>query len=134
MSFNLQFSPDDALIVEAILAPFSTRAKRPLSLEHLLERWSNFVREVGRGYADSIYEYTNDLSTRDILETVVQQAPQPLHDGLNAILNPIDVRYNELTQVIQRSLGSSQNPWWFRIPKNLSDELKDDLQAEGFLQ
>jgi hypothetical protein len=41
---------------------------------------SNFVTEVERGYNDSIYEYANNLSTRNILEAVVQQVPPLLHD------------------------------------------------------
>ena len=35
------------------------------SLGALLRRWSHFVTQVERGYDDSIYEYTNDLSVRD---------------------------------------------------------------------
>src|SRR5215469_12338648 len=110
MNINFQLSANEARIVESILAPLSARARYPLSLERLLQRWSNFVAEVANGYEDSIYEYTNDLSTRDILEAVVQQAPPPLRDRLSEVLHPIDRRFIDATNAVQRSLGSSQYP------------------------
>jgi len=134
MNNAFPLSPDEARFVEAILAPLSARAKHQLTLDHLLQRWNMFVNQVAQGYHDSIYEYTNDLGTRDTLENVLQQVPQPLHDRLNGVLHSIDRRFIDRTTSIQRSLGTSQYPWWFRIPKNLSDELRSDLRSEGIIQ
>ncbi len=44
------------------------------TLGSLLQDWQRFVTAVERGYDDSIYEYTNDLSVRDRLERVVAGA------------------------------------------------------------
>lgn len=134
MNNTFSLSPDEARIVESLLAPFSLRAKRQLALDSLLQSWNRFVNQVAQGYDDSIYEYTNDLSTRDILENVAQQAPQPLRDRLYGVLHSIDHRFIDQTISIQRSLGTSHYPWWSRIPKNLSDELRSDLRSEGIIQ
>ena len=44
------------------------------SLDALLREWRAFVTQVERGYDDSIYEYTNDLSVRDRLERLLAGA------------------------------------------------------------
>ena len=44
------------------------------TLGALLRGWADLVTRVERGYDDSIYEYTNDLSVRDRLERLVQGA------------------------------------------------------------
>ncbi len=51
-----------------------TRLLGGATLGSLLQEWGRVVTAVERGYDDSIYEYTNDLSVRDRLERVVEGA------------------------------------------------------------
>ncbi len=61
--------PSDAsAALEGALQRLSRRAGYPMSLQQLLQRWQHFVVRVEQGYADSIYEYTNELSVRDLGE------------------------------------------------------------------
>jgi hypothetical protein len=46
----------------------SDTAGRGQTVRQLLRRWASFVRQVETGYDDTIYDYTNDLSVRDLLE------------------------------------------------------------------
>ena len=88
MKGYLQLSRDEAQVLAAILAALSKHAHYPLSLSQLLQRWSYFVAQVERGYEGSIYEYTNDLSTRDLLEEILLQVARSLHDRLSGAVRP----------------------------------------------
>ncbi|HLC16195.1 MAG TPA: hypothetical protein VJL89_08215, partial [Thermodesulfovibrionia bacterium] len=68
--------------IETILNSLSNQAIRKLSLNTLLQNWYRFVVEVERGYNDSIYEYTNDLSNRDLIENILLSVQPSLHARL----------------------------------------------------
>ncbi len=55
-----------------------------VSFEKLLQQWQAFVAEVEAGYAMSIYDYTNALSTRDVIEEVVKRTPSHVEKILRA--------------------------------------------------
>ncbi len=140
MKVRLELSTDEVRAVEAILQVLSDRAKRkkPFSLNQLLQEWSRFVSHVEHGYGGSIYEYTNDRSTRDLLEEVLRKVPESLHDRLIEAIRPWDSRFRETTREVKQPLSPSvnfetQSWWWFRVPKNVSAELENDLRSEGIL-
>lgn len=103
-----------------------------------LRRWAAFVRQVETGYDDTIYDYTNDLSVRDLLEE--QLAPLSPADGeaLRAELHPWDQRFEAATRPSIRPVAPGvkdrERPWWFRIPLKLSEELASDLRSEGVIR
>jgi hypothetical protein len=102
----------------------------------MLGRWSAFVRTVERGYEDSIYEYTNDLSVRDRLEGVAAGAGPALRGKLNGALADDDRRFAAATQEAGRPLGEFADggpAWWRRVPRRRVGELAEDLDALGYL-
>jgi hypothetical protein len=122
--------------MDTILARLSARARYSLTFDGLLRRWSTFVAQVEQGYSDSIYEYTNDLSTRDVLQEVLEAVDEPLRQKLTALVQPIDQRFEQTTREIGRPLTGGKTPegrWWLRIPQRLSGELEDDLRSEGLV-
>jgi hypothetical protein len=131
---ELSLEEEELRALEAILSPLSQRAKHPLSLNGLLQRWRSFVVQVEQGYEDSIYEYMNDLSVRDILEEIVLKAPYTLRCKLVELLRAWDERFYDMTREINKPLAQKSLPWWSRVPKNLSDELGSDLKSGGFLK
>ena len=138
MDFVPELSPEEAQELKRLLASLSERAKYPLSLNDLLERWKNFVHQVEQGYQHSIYEYTNDLSTRDLLEEILLGVPSALHDKLANIIAPPDKRFFDSTLEVARPLlqgidGESPNAWWLRVPKKLTEQLEEDLRSEQII-
>lgn len=132
------FSPEEIHTIDSIIWKLSKHANSRHSLTILLTKWHDFVTQIEVGYNNSIYDYTNELSIRDVLEELLEQLPNEIKGKLSTVLKPLDDRYMEATNRIQRSL--SLNPqrkaqsWWYRIPKRLGPELRADLQSEGFLQ
>ena len=102
------------------------------SLGALLRRWSAFVTQVERGYDDSIYEYTNDLSVRDRLERLAAGAGPGLRAKLEGALAADDRRFEAATEDAARPLGEFRDaspPWWWRrAPVRRVGELAEDLE------
>jgi hypothetical protein len=90
----------------------------------LLRDWSALVTAVERGYDDSIYEYTNDLSVRDRLAGI--EGPE---------LAELDRRFEAATEPAARPLGERAVGWgwWRRVPRRRTGELADDLASLGYL-
>jgi hypothetical protein len=138
MKGHLQLSRDEAQKLDAILTSVSARAKYPFSLSYLLQKWGDFVAQVDKGFEGSIYEYTNDLSIRDVLEEILLKAPPSLHDKIMQRVQPWDDRLHEVTRKASRPLAPGVPPdapsWWLRIPKKLARQLEDDFRSEGILE
>lgn len=102
------------------------------SLGSLLQDWRRFVAAVERGYGDSIYEYTNDLTVRDRLERVVAGASPGLRGQLEHALAAADARFDAATEEAARPLGVTYTTWWWqRVPRRLVGELAEDLRAQS---
>ena len=128
MSARLDLSPDERQELARLLSEHS--------LDAMLRGWSDLVTGVERGYADSIYEYTNDLSVRDRLERVVQGAGAGLRVKLEGALAEGDRRFEAATEEGARPLGEfgdASPPWWWRrVPRRRVGELADDLESLGY--
>jgi hypothetical protein len=101
------------------------------SLGALLQDWNRLVTEVERGYDDSIYEYTNDISVRDRLERVIARASPGLRAQLEGAVAEDDRRFAAATEEAARPLGTSR--WAQRVPTRRVGELAEDLAALGYL-
>jgi hypothetical protein len=108
-----------------------------LSLERLIDRWSSFVRDVEDGYAFSIYDYTNDLSVRDILDSLASRVPESIKIQIANELKEADDRFTRATRQVSASIlngvSSALGDRWVRIPKKLMEELRSDLESDGIL-
>jgi hypothetical protein len=126
---------DDAL--DAVLSRLSARAKRPIDLIDLIERWSTFVTEVDRGYGATIYDYTNGLSVRDLLAEILVAIPLERRRAIEDAVANSDAIYQHATTASSRPLlplaHGLHSWWWFRLPLRIPKELRDDLIADGFL-
>ncbi len=124
MTVRLDLTPDEQQELARLLAGDD-------SLGALLRGWSDFVTQVERGYGDSIYEYTNDLSVRDRLERVVEAAGPGLRAKLDGTLAADDRRFEAATEESARALGefglTTPQWWWRRVPRRLTGELAEDL-------
>ncbi|HUP62969.1 MAG TPA: hypothetical protein VNA69_21430 [Thermoanaerobaculia bacterium] len=134
-----RWTEEEKLAIAAALADVDQQSQHstPESLEGLAELWKSFVREVEQGYSMSIYDYTNDLSIRDILDDVLTRVPLGVQQELKAELESWDDRYRLATKpaVVPILPGPDvvQNPRWWRIPRVLTGELRDDFVSEGII-
>jgi len=134
MSARLDLTPEEREQLARLLAELATRTGREDSLGAMLGRWRDFVTAVERGYDDSIYEYTNDLSARDHLEAVAAGADPALRAKVQGAIAEDDRRFEAATQEADQPLGkfTGEAPtWWRRVPRRRVGELAEDLDPLG---
>jgi len=102
--------------------------QRPFDWQGYFSKWKDLVLDIERGYSYTIYDYTNDVSVRGVLEGFLRLVPSGLADKLLLELKPIDDKFMSLTSVTDKHLpGLDVSAWWHRIPTTLVGELKDDV-------
>jgi len=118
-----QLSSEEIDAIRSILASHQRR-KSTLTLDYLLNRWSGFAIKVEEGYRLTIDDYTNDLSTRDLLQIILDGSQPTTREKLSSWLVEWDDRLKKATKEVIEPLllsyeqGKKQGWWWFRIPLN----------------
>jgi hypothetical protein len=130
---RLDLDDSDRQVLNDILHSLGLRGRKTFTLDGLVTKWQNFVGRVERGYDDNLYEYTNDLSLRDLLDEI-ERGGTPAVAGLVADkIGASDARFREATS--SRDTPLRRQParithrwWWSRVPRRLVGELADDLR------
>lgn len=135
MTNELSFSAEDIDLLKPVLSAMSNRRKGTVTLEYLLSRWAEFVAAVENTYKFSIYDYTNDIAVRDLLEEILGVSPELLRRKILVKIKGLDDRFVTATSPVTHPLlgGGSRNWWWYRIPKEPGAELSGDLASAGFI-
>lgn len=113
----------DTEFVKELEARFTSRARFPITLEGLVSSWGQFVADVERGYEDSIDDYTNDLTTRDLLDEALQSAAERFRRALYEEIRPLDDRFRAATRAddggtLAHYIKPGPSWWWSRVPLN----------------
>lgn len=125
--------------LDEVLREFKERAamQQTPTLEELARQWSDFVSEVEGGYKLPIYDYTNDLSVRDLLAELVNRVDRKTRDHALSLVAPSDERFRFATEELDKAIESApeiRGWWWYRIPRILKGELRVDLEEEGLVE
>jgi hypothetical protein len=130
---KITLPPDEAAKVTKLLRFFNERARHeiPFTLENLIARWKRFVGEVQEGYRGNIYDYTNDLTIRDLLEDILVILLPETRNMLAAVISPIDDDFTRTTRPTKHIILGRQQWWSNRIPVLLIDELSEDVIEWG---
>ena len=132
MGTKLDISPEELACIQPIL----DRLPDWVSLEKLLALWDRFVSDVESGYSEASYEYTNDLSARDLIEELLAEAPEQIRTKLLSAVQPVDQRFLEATRPVDQCLAErseGRKSWWYRVPKHLTGELETDFRSWGIV-
>ena len=120
----------------AVLVRLSERARHKVTLADLIRRWSDFSAEVLSGYRASIYDYTNELTVRDLLAEVIAALRPELAHEVETRIAQADGAYRNGTRISERPLlpmpPRVNSWWWFRVPTKAGTELRRDLVSDGF--
>lgn len=100
--------------------------------ERLLALWESFVESVETGYEDSVDEYTNDLSARDVLEGVPTTGTS--WASLRRQLTALDTRFEAATVPDNQArlaefFTIGPGWWWRRLPRKVGGSLAATLGA-----
>jgi|LakMenEpi03Aug12_release.lakeMendotaPanAssembly.Ray.scaffolds.fasta_scaffold380166_3 hypothetical protein len=100
-----------------------------------LKRWSWLIHEIEFGYVMGYLDYTNSLTLREIIEREKNILPDDCNDDYIPLLNFLDKKFIEHTKPIDFTVFGKeegqtdlQKMLYRRIPKNLVEDLKEDLE------
>ena len=133
MSSRIVLDESERISLQPVLERLAQKAGFPIFLERLIDHWVSFIRDVENGYRDSIYEYTNDLATRALLQRIRTDVSPTLQHKLDVVLDDVDRRFILATEATDLSLTLNEDApnWLNRIPKKLVGELQKDVEAES---
>lgn len=102
----------------------------------MLEKWSCLVDEIVEGYVLTIYDYTNDLTTRQLLQDIGDSLQGALAERFGAAIGTIDERFLAATEPALSPLykQSASMFWIQRVPRVRVGELRDDLLTFGHVK
>jgi hypothetical protein len=133
---SIELSPDETAEVQAQLDVITATVGFAPTLDTLLTEWAIFVARLEVGYEDSIYDYLDDLATRDLLQQIVDAASPTLRQKLASTLEPWDARFTQTTHAVEDTMvqiaWNGDRTWDRRVPNVLTGDLARDLRSAGF--
>jgi hypothetical protein len=112
---------------------FLGRHGRPADLSPwgVVEAWEQLVDDALEGYHGNIYEWSNDLSGRDLLE-------EAFHDPALARYEPVPLMRERVAAADERfraallpgvDVGTADEPWWHRgVLAAAGEEYAEDVE------
>ena len=110
-----------------------------VSYDQELRDWRRLAREVN-AYPATIDDYTNDLTSRDALELILQRCPTPLTERLSAPVSTIDELFRaatvpDVSELIGQFYRTDDKSgwWWRRLPErgSLATYLSDFARSQN---
>ena len=112
-------------------------------LPALVEKWGVIVQSIEEGYPFGLDDLLNDMDLRDALAAALAVAPANDAAWATAALMPLDARLQRASRVTGCLWGEDVEEddgldpgreWWYYLrPRQLNEELADELSAWGLL-
>jgi hypothetical protein len=132
---ELRLEPGDVEAVAPKVDAMEREAGFPLNLRSLSDDCRRFLLAIQHGgYDDTLEEYLDDYGRRDLLLDVADTAPPETAARIRAWVAAWDAKFVALTREVHGdnvpSL-SDREEVGFRIPKNLTPDLREGLEVWG---
>ncbi|GIH05287.1 hypothetical protein Rhe02_33540 [Rhizocola hellebori] len=85
---------------------------RSLSASEVAAEWERFVVACESGYDENIYEYNNDLSIRDLIEVLLNDADLDLRSRLDWWVEKVQTVDRRFRQLLRSRDADSAGAWW----------------------
>ena len=102
-----------------------------MSIEQLVSEWHELVEELRMGYDRILYEWDNDLGTRQLIEERLTELPEARRARLVPEIERLDKEYLSLTRPRKRPMRVLKGWWYDRVPVHPGSELAQEMEAEG---
>jgi hypothetical protein len=100
----------------------------------MVAAWRALSDVIERGYQLTVYDYTNELSVRNLLDEVLEVIPTgSVRSWLEGAIQKSDDRYREVTHEVAEPISGGRDvQWWYwRVPNRIEGELAEDLDSDG---
>lgn len=123
---------EDKLLIKAVEKKWSIGSGYQITLDKQIVAWINLTNECKDGYNDVVEEYTNDLSSRDVIQEILDNISESARSELLKIIEPIDKIFIDHTVKVEKPMMAyewivpEKHFWYFRVPKRIK---RDELSA-----
>lgn len=107
----------------------------------LLLDWSDFVNECEIGFEGDLWEYRQGLRIRDVIQQIIEAAPQPLADKIISIVSEPDQIFQTVLTDRRKRLDPPSEPtlrherfWYQGMVSKQSIDLRRDLIRQGWFK
>jgi hypothetical protein len=97
----------------------------------ILDRWDNFVSDVREGYDGNFDEYWNELSARDLIESLLTDEVVGSTHEVADLRMRVDMADRGLRTMFQEDaqLGEVGQPWWRRgVLRSAGGDYAEDVR------
>jgi len=113
--------------LERFLEDLTRRAGYSITPNTLLADWERLVAQVERGYRHNWYEYSHELSSRRVIDALLDLETCHLPPKFAERVRSLDERFVAVTVPMPAHLRVTDHPLTERIPIKPRGELKRDL-------
>ncbi|KAA3645667.1 MAG: hypothetical protein DWQ07_12060 [Chloroflexi bacterium] len=125
------FNKEDQQKITLALQEFSAAAKFEQTLERLFNGWCQLAISVEEGYKLSIFDYTNDLSERFLLQEIKIQLTKGGQDLFDLSLRPHDEHFKSVTKKTRKPIHGEYDEsfwWYYRVPKVMPPDFEASVK------
>jgi hypothetical protein len=133
---ELTLTNEEQLELKEAIHQYALDSNNPsFSLGRSLNEWHSLVNSVNNGYPLGIYDYTNELTSRDILQRFLNSLSGGLREKVGQQIEVLDSTFRNCTEETKLVLAGTRKSnedmdwWWRRVPSRLEGELKEDMQS-----
>jgi 23S rRNA G2069 N7-methylase RlmK/C1962 C5-methylase RlmI len=108
--------------------------RRAYTVNEQVEAWQRLVESVEDGYPLTIDDYTNDLAVRQWLHLARSLLTDRVRQSLDRRLASLDERFTHATVGPRQRMPGAGLRWWYRVPKVLVGELREDVDRLHLLE
>jgi hypothetical protein len=107
---------------------------KPYTLNEQVSAWQSMVESVEDGYDLTIDDYVNDLDVRGWLNEARPLLTGPVRQSLDDRPAVLDAHFQRATTTSSRQMPGAGPEWWYRLPKVLVGDLREDVERLSLLQ
>ena len=97
--------------------------------------YANFIKNTEDAYFLTIYEYTDDLTYRDVIQDMLDEGFTP-EETVQQQIDALDIRLKAMLRPTLKPIYMDQPPnrfWYFGLPFNISGEILEDAHNHGLI-
>jgi hypothetical protein len=97
----------------------------------IVEQWESLVNQAAEGYQWGLYEFTNDLAVRDLLEEVFRDEKLARFGQIGIMRQHVEAADAQLKGMflLDAEIGGADASWWHRgVLATADDEYVDDMK------
>ena len=110
--------------------------------ESLIDGFAQAIEQFKSGYPLGLDDYTNELTAREIIQEIIDEAPEEVFPRLQRQLDELDEEFRQATVKLAEPVfatdEAARDPekffYYWRVPRNPGREMLEDLVRSKYIK